>query len=141
MTVSLLVIGGCDSLISLPRSIKYLTTLEEFYIIDCEKLDLMIIKEKNQPPSLPLRIVIFRNLLATLAIPEQLLRGSTESLQTFIITDCPNIEKMPECIGNLKKLQKLEITRCPRLSKRCQEGKGEDWHKIKHISKIVLKER
>jgi len=35
-----LVIGGCDSLISLPRSIKYLITLEEFYIIDCEKLDL-----------------------------------------------------------------------------------------------------
>jgi Leucine-rich repeat (LRR) protein len=137
-----LVIGGCDSLISLPRSIKYLTTLEEFYIINCEKLDLMIIEKekekKNQPPSPPLRIVIFGNLLATLALPEQLLRGFTESLQTFIITDYPNIEKMPECIGNLKKLQKLEITRCPRLSKRCQEGKEEDWPTIKHISKIEV---
>ena len=73
-----LVIGGCDSLISLPRSIKYLITLEEFYIIDCEKLDLTTIKKKrkrkkNQPPSLPLRIVIFGNLLASLALPEQLL--------------------------------------------------------------------
>jgi desulfoferrodoxin (superoxide reductase-like protein) len=45
---------------------------------------------------------------------------------------------MPECIGNLKKLQKLEITCCPRLSKRCQEGKGEDWPKNKHISKIEV---
>jgi hypothetical protein len=45
---------------------------------------------------------------------------------------------MPECTGNLKKLQKLKITRCPRLSKKCQEGKGEDWSKIKHISKIEI---
>jgi Leucine-rich repeat (LRR) protein len=67
-----LVIGGCDSLISLPRSIKCLTTLETLYIIDCKKLDLITTeeekKEKIQP--LSLRIVIFA---WTLALPEQLL--------------------------------------------------------------------
>jgi len=45
---------------------------------------------------------------------------------------------MPDCIGNLNKLQNLEITRCPSLSKRCRRGTGEDWPKIKHISKIEI---
>jgi hypothetical protein len=136
-----LVIVGCDSLISLPRSIKCLTTLEVLFIINCEKLDLITKEEKEekiQPLSLSLRIVMFEELLATLALPEQLLQGSAESLQIFIIKKCPNIREMPECIGNLKKLQNLEITRCPRLSKRCQRGTGEDWSKIKHIPKIKV---
>jgi len=137
-----LVIGGCYSLISLPRSIKCLATLEEFGISECGKLDLMIIEEekegKIQPLSLSLRIVIFEELPSTLALPEQLLQGSAESLQTFIITYCPNIREMPVCIGNLNKLQNLEITRCPNLSKRCRRGTGEDWPKIKHIPKIKI---
>jgi hypothetical protein len=135
-----LVIGACDSLISLPRSIKYLTTLEELFIIGCEKLDLMTIEEekeeKLQPLSPSLCIVIFGELPATLALPEQLLQGCAESLQTFIIRGCPNIEKMPECISNFIKLQNLEITRCPSLSKRCRRRTGKDWPKIKHIPKI-----
>ncbi|XP_011011371.1 PREDICTED: putative disease resistance protein RGA3 isoform X8 [Populus euphratica] len=137
-----LFIAKCHGLISLPRSIKCLTTLEEFCIIDCEKLDLITIEEekgkKIQSLSLSLRIVIFEELPATLALPEQLLQGCAESLQTFIIRGCPNIEEMPECISNLNKLQNLEITRCPRLSKRCRRGTGEDWPKIKHIPKIKV---
>nr|TKS15572.1 NBS-LRR resistance gene-like protein ARGH30 [Populus alba] len=137
-----LVIAGCDSLISLPRSIKFLTTLEEFCIIDCGKLDLMTIEEdkekKIQPLSLPLRIVAFTALPATPALPEQLLQGSAESLQTFIIRDCSNINEMPDCINNLIKLQNLDISDCPSLSKRCRRGIGEDWPKIKHIPKIKV---
>ena len=137
-----LVIDGCHSLISLPRSIKCLTTLEKIVIGNCEKLDLRTIKEeeeeKIQPIFLSLHIVMFRKLPATLALPEQLLQGSTESLQTFIIRDCPNIEEMPDCIGNLKKLQNLKISDCPSLSKRCRRGIGEDWPKIKHILKIMV---
>nr|TKS15539.1 hypothetical protein D5086_0000032340 [Populus alba] len=136
-----LIIGGCDSLISLPRSIKCLTTLEELFIMGCEKLDLMKIEEKegkNQPLSLSLRIVIFDSLPSNIALPEQFLQGSAESLQTFIIKKCPSIGEMPECISNLKKLQNLEIIDCPRLSKRCIRGTGEDWPKIKHIPKIKV---
>jgi len=95
-------------------------------------------KEKIQPLSLSLRIVKFAWLPATLALPEQFLQGSAESLQTFLIKNCPNIREMPDCIGNLNKLQNLEITRCPSLSKRCRRGTGEDWPKIKHIPKIKV---
>jgi Leucine-rich repeat (LRR) protein len=137
-----LVIYRCDRLISLPRSIKCLATLEEFCIESCANLNLMTIEKKNeekiQPLFLSLRIVIFDNLPSTIALPEQLLQGSAESLQTFIIKKCPNIEEMPECIGNLKKLQNLEISDCPSLRKRCRRGKGEDWPKIKHIPKIEV---
>ena len=117
--------GGAGSSIALP-----------------EQLDLMTIEEKKekeiQPLSLSLRIVIFMALPTTIALPEQLLEGSAESLQTFIIGDCPNIEEMPECIRNLKKLQNFEIIDCPRLSERCIRGTGKDWPKIKHISKIKV---
>ncbi|KAI5559624.1 hypothetical protein BDE02_17G124500 [Populus trichocarpa] len=137
-----LAIGRCDSLISLPRSIKCLASLQELYIKECEKLDLMTIeeekKEKIQPFFLSLHIIIFEKLPATLALPEQLLQGSAESLQTFIIRYCPNIEEMPDCIGNLNKLQNLEISDCPSLSKRCQKGTGEDWPKVAHIPKIKV---
>ncbi|XP_034898984.1 putative disease resistance protein RGA1 [Populus alba] len=137
-----LVIHHCDSLISLPRSIKCLTTLEELFIIDCEELDLMTIEKKNeekiQPLSRSLRIVMFDNLPSTIALPEQFLQGSAESLQTFIIKKCSSIGEMPECISNLKKLQNLEISDCPRLSKRCRRETGEDWPTIKHIPKIEV---
>jgi hypothetical protein len=43
-----LLIVECNRLISLPRSIKCLTTLEEFYINECKKLDLMMIKKKKK---------------------------------------------------------------------------------------------
>ncbi|KAH8483076.1 hypothetical protein H0E87_027718, partial [Populus deltoides] len=68
----------------------------------------------------------------------KLLQGSAESLQIFIIRYCPNIEEMPDCIGNLNKLQNLEISDCPSLSKRCQKGTGEDWPKVAHIPKIKV---
>ncbi|XP_011038383.1 PREDICTED: putative disease resistance protein RGA3 isoform X5 [Populus euphratica] len=137
-----LVIYRCNSLISLPRSIKCLTTLEEFGISECRKLDLMTIQEekkgKIQPLSLSLslRIVIFDDLPSTIALPEQFLQGSAESLQTFIINKCQKIREMPECIGNLKKLQNLEISDCPSLNKRCRKETGEDWPKVAHIPKI-----
>jgi len=131
-----LVIAGCDSLIYLPRSIKCLTTSEELFIINCEELDDDRKKEWGKNSTFfpfPSKIGY-----CNIALPEQFLQGYAESLQTFIIKKCPNIREMLEAIGNLKKLQNLEIIDCPRLSKKCRRGIGEDWPKIKHIPKIKV---
>nr|TKS00001.1 putative disease resistance protein RGA3 [Populus alba] len=135
-----LCIVECKNLISLPRSMKYLTTLEYLSILLCEKLDLMTIEEEQEEGFKPLNLqtLYFITLPATRAVPKQFLQGSAGSLQTFAIGDCPNIIELPECTGNLKKLQKLEIWMCPSLSERCQRETGEDWPKIAHVPQIEV---
>ncbi|CAK7338784.1 unnamed protein product [Dovyalis caffra] len=137
-----LVIVKCKSLISLPRSMKYLTALEVLIIVGCEKIDLgLAMEEKKEEEIKPLRLqtVMFGWLPATSALPEQILQRSTDSLHTFMIGYCPNIRELPECVGNLKKLQALTILGCPSLGKRCQRGIGEDWPKIAHIPEIEVR--
>jgi hypothetical protein len=119
---------------------KYLTALEKLLIISCENLDLMRIERRKEKEIQPLSLqnVLLAGLPATIALPTQFLQGSTNSLRIFIIRDCPNIRVIPECFGNLNKLQNLWIIDCPRLSKRCQRETGEDWPKIAHIPKIEV---
>ncbi|KAJ6867557.1 hypothetical protein NC652_038687 [Populus alba x Populus x berolinensis] len=135
-----LCIYKCNNLISLPRSMKCLTALEKLLIISCKKLDLMTIEGEKEEEIQPLSLqtVLLAGLPATEALPTQFLQGSTNSLRIFIIGDCPNIKVIPDCFGNLKKLQNLRIMDCPRLSKRCEKGTGEDWPKIAHIPKIEI---
>ncbi|KAJ6693005.1 hypothetical protein OIU79_014693 [Salix purpurea] len=135
-----LYICGCKSLISLPGSMKCLTALKELFIGDCEKLDMMTLDEEKERETqrLSLQIVAFGGLPATQALPKQLLHGCTNSLERFMIVDCPNIIELPECISNLKKLQNLQIVRCPGLRKRCQRETGEDWPKISHVPEFYV---
>ncbi|KAJ6717077.1 hypothetical protein OIU74_009571 [Salix koriyanagi] len=92
-------------------SMKCLTALKELFIGDCEKLDMMTLDEEKERETqrLSLQIVAFGGLPATQALPKQLLHGCTNSLERFMIVDCPNIIELPECISNLKRLQNLQI--------------------------------
>ncbi|CAK7338813.1 unnamed protein product [Dovyalis caffra] len=137
-----LCIVKCRSLISLPRSMKYLTALEFLTIAYCGKLDLMTMEEEYEEEIKPLRLqtVKFVDLPATLALPEQMLQGSADSLRTLVILGCPNIKELPECVGNLNKLQELVIWDCPSLSRRCQRRTGEDWPKIARIPQINVQD-
>jgi hypothetical protein len=55
------------------------------------------------------------------------------------IEDCPGITSLPEWIKGLTALRKLCIHGCPEeLERRCERGKGEDWHLISHIRDIRI---
>ncbi|KAJ0613072.1 hypothetical protein HanHA300_Chr01g0034251 [Helianthus annuus] len=54
------------------------------------------------------------------------------------IEDCNGLLSLPDEIQSFKDLNKLEITRCKHLNKRCKREKGEDWHKISHIPDLSI---
>ncbi|KAJ6310974.1 hypothetical protein OIU76_015656 [Salix suchowensis] len=132
-----LYICGCKSLISLPGSMKCLTALKELFIGDCEKLDMMTLDEEKERETqrLSLQIVAFGGLPATQALPKQLLHGCTNSLERFMIVDCPNIIELPECISNLKKLQNLQIVQME-LHQLCPE-KEQDELSLKSLPLVI----
>uniref|UniRef100_A0A2N9GA38 Rx N-terminal domain-containing protein n=1 Tax=Fagus sylvatica TaxID=28930 RepID=A0A2N9GA38_FAGSY len=154
-------IWECPRLKSLPRFMQHLTSLKVLDIRECEELDLfseesddgtqcvttlqelhisvdhrLITLPKwigNVTPLQRLKIWFCPNLTS---LPEGI--GSLTSLQFLGIRGCPNLISLPEGIGNLTSLQKLVIINCPHLKERCQEGIGEDWHKIAHIPDVSI---
>ncbi|TYJ02446.1 hypothetical protein E1A91_A13G229800v1 [Gossypium mustelinum] len=62
------------------------------------------------------------------------------SLRELEISSCHYLSALPEGIDRLTNLRKLTIRGCPELSKRYRKNRGEDWHKIAHIRKVVIKD-
>ena len=63
------------------------------------------------------------------------------TLQTIRIEWCLNLKTLPEWMGSLTSLSELSIILCPMLTslgKRYEEGRGEDWQKISHISRVNI---
>ena len=160
----------CPRLISLPPAIKYLSSLENLHLVWCESLDLNLNVEmegegshhdrKNTRPRL--RRVYIREITQLSELPQWLLQCCTDSLQSLVISDCPNFMALPGSLKDLKALETLVIEQCPKLSllpddmhhvttlksltiigcpalsERCKWPTGEDWPKIAHIPQVKL---
>ncbi|KAH6776596.1 hypothetical protein C2S52_014157 [Perilla frutescens var. hirtella] len=60
------------------------------------------------------------------------------SLKSLFISRCPQLTSLPSTIQAMSNLKRLSIARCPELEKQCQKEKGEDWHKVAHISELTF---
>ncbi|TYI48295.1 hypothetical protein E1A91_D13G237500v1 [Gossypium mustelinum] len=161
-----LVVSSCVKLVSLPRSLKFLANLEDLIIVMCHLINLKMEPEEEEDKDLQLSLKTLSlfGLDALRDLPRLLLQGSSSTLQQLRIVFCPKLSVLPAWLPNLTSLQKLEIVncrnlsalpegidrltnlreltiqRCPELSKRYRENGGEDWHKIAHIQKVVIKD-
>ena len=106
-----LAIGGCRSLETLAPSMKQLPSLEHLMIFNCERLNSLDGNREDHVPGLG-------------------------NLRYLLLLNLPKLEALPVC--SLTSLDRLEIRECPQLTERCKKTRGEDWHKISHVSKIYI---
>ncbi|KDP40505.1 hypothetical protein JCGZ_24504 [Jatropha curcas] len=133
--LELIRIDGCHQLFTGSKlwNLQMLQYLTHFSICDCENVESF--PEETLLPSTitSLEIQFLENLKSL----------NYKGLQhlTFLaelkIYDCPNLHSLP-AEGLPSSLFILCIGRCPLLIQRCQQEKGEDWHKISHVPEIQI---
>jgi hypothetical protein len=141
-----LVILNYPRLTSMSGDMRYLTSLENLHISDCDEFDPFLrflrdlrIQDCLNLTTFPERISELTSLqrLAIIRCPNLTslpdgMHGLT-SLQSLEIIGCPNLTSLPDGMHGLSSLQKLRIAGCPNLEKKCEKGIGEDWPKIAHV--------
>jgi hypothetical protein len=58
-------------------------------------------------------------------------------LRELEVKGCTKLKALPDYVLTAP-LVELRMNECPLLSERYEEEKGEDWHKISHISEIEI---
>ncbi|KAH0635035.1 hypothetical protein KY284_037821 [Solanum tuberosum] len=157
-------IRRCRNLVSLSTCLTHLNSLEFLCIDNCPQLDLSSDEAMQfQAPGNLSTFRVFRlDKLTTLPVWLQHFSGTLKSIDILI---CPNFATIPEWIGDLLSLNRLEIDGSPMLTslpegmrslaalqmlivrrgssilkQRCQEEVGEDWPKIAHIPRVYIQE-
>ncbi|GLU15031.1 hypothetical protein SLE2022_315610 [Rubroshorea leprosula] len=85
-----------------------------------------------------LKILVLHEFNGMEALPEWL--GDLSSLHRLEIWNCSNLTHLPsiEVMQRLSNLQYLYIWCCPKLKERCAKKRGPEWSKISHIPKISI---
>jgi len=159
-------VSECYSLKSLPLEGKVFPQLETLFVDDCGNLDLELWNghhHEEQRPKLKLKLVAFLSLSQLVALPKWL-QEAANSLQCLVISNCENIETLPDWLTTMTNLKRLSIIHCPKLvslpdhihhltaleslriegcaelCKKYQPHVGECWAKISHIKDVVIGE-
>uniref|UniRef100_A0A2C9V7A5 NB-ARC domain-containing protein n=1 Tax=Manihot esculenta TaxID=3983 RepID=A0A2C9V7A5_MANES len=123
----------CRRLISLPQSIKCLTTLDTLCIDGCEKLDLRMEEgeetlcidgcenldlrmEEGEETQFSLQRLELRWLPKILDFPEWLIQGSTNSLEVLEVEQCNSLGELAICLQNMASHPEVRIIDCPELN-------------------------
>ncbi|KAK4487503.1 hypothetical protein RD792_005854 [Penstemon davidsonii] len=156
-----LFIWGSDTLAYLPkRWLPHLTALEGLFIVRCPEfvefpeetkclkslkslhlshLPKMICLPESLQYIRSLKSLSLSNLSQLNSLPNWL--GNYTTLDSLYIHECPNITSLPPIIRAMENLKYIYIENCPELERRCEKGKGEDWHKIAHIWNLRIVDR
>ncbi|XP_058204529.1 putative disease resistance protein RGA4 isoform X1 [Rhododendron vialii] len=150
-----LVIWGCPKLTSLLSGVKHLTSLKHLEIRYCQNLELS--EEYDLKGLKSLKKLVLNGLPKLVSLPKGLndsadtlnhlhlsfcknlttlsesVLPNLGSLQVLEIRHCHNRMSLPQGMQRLAALRRLRIVDCFHLSRRCEEGIGEDWPKIAHV--------
>ncbi|KAF7112562.1 hypothetical protein RHSIM_RhsimUnG0216400 [Rhododendron simsii] len=153
-----LLIWGCPKLASLPSGVKHLMSLEHLEIRYCQNLELS--EEYDLKGLKSLKKLVLNGLPKLVSLPKGLndsadtlnhlhlsscknLTTLSESvllnlgsLQVLEIRHCHNLMSLPQGMQCLAALRRLHIVDCFHLSRRCEEGIGDDWPKIAHVPEL-----
>ncbi|KAI8553453.1 hypothetical protein RHMOL_Rhmol05G0017400 [Rhododendron molle] len=125
----------CPKLVALPEGVTHLKSLQRLRMGYSDALVALPETLQHVPALQYLSISGYPTLTS---LPDWL--GNLTTLQSLVISDCPKISSLPAGIQRLTELRSLSITDCgPQLARRCEKGKGEDWHKIEHISEVDVR--
>ncbi|KAI8553448.1 hypothetical protein RHMOL_Rhmol05G0016900 [Rhododendron molle] len=130
-------ITGCPKLVALPESVKHLKSLQRLEMSGRYSAVLVALPETLQHVP-ALQYLDISGYPTLTSLPDWL--GNLTTLQSLVISNCPKISSLPASIQRLTELRSLSITECgPELARRCEKGKGEDWHKIAHIPQVNVR--